>query len=174
MKQKKGAAPVAAETTPKPLKTKNGTETIISHDPVENLPQNFPLVKYGRTRAEQLRRLHFTHNIPGNDLVHTVQKISPRFGKSELSKAENSESYGIEISADALKALWLFYAPEEYEKMKRQKDGHRLTKRLSCRVDDKLYDLVQKYIKLERIDVNTFLNNLIIDYFYGFGGRNDG
>lgn len=161
MKRKNGAAPVAAETTPKNTGHAKGC------DPVVNLPQSFPLVKYGRSRAEQLRRLHFSHNISGADMVRTVQIIAPKFGKSELSKAENPESYGIEISADALKALWLMHAPEEYARMKKRRDGHKLAHRLSCRVEDTLYDRVADYIQSQGIDVNLFLKSLIIDFFAG-------
>lgn len=159
MKQKNGAAPVAAETTPKTTPHANGC------DPHKNVAQSFPFVKYGRSRAEQLRWLHFSKGVAGSDIVETVQAYAPKFGKSELSKTENPESYGIEISKDALTALWLTYAPDEYEMRKRTGDGHRLSKRLSCRVEDNVYTLVQCYVKAEHMDVDTFLNKLIRDYF---------
>ena len=158
--KRSGAASAATETTPMNSGPTKSSEI------ADTLAQNSVLVK-GRMRSEELRHLHFSCGVSPVEMVETVRKIHPKFDRAALSKAENADSYGIEISREAMKLLWQTYAPEEYAKRKRHQDGHRLTKRLACRVDDELYGLVIRQIEAENIDANTFLNNLIITFFYG-------
>lgn len=137
-KKESGAASAATETTPK---IKNRDQE--GFDQIDNLPQAEGIVKSERSRASQLQWL-LSHTEGSRELVDAVQTIYPQFDKSLLSKAKNAERYGVEICGDALKHLWLTYAPEEYAKRKRHSDGHKLTKRLQCRVDDETYAAFMK------------------------------
>ena len=157
MTKKNGAIPVAAGTAPRDdLMTGGSISPMILTQPAIS-------VKPGKSRADQLRFLH--RKAPAAEIIKTVQQISPRFSKVELSKAEN-DTYGIEIGKDELTALWLKYAPVEYEKLKR-KDRHRLTKRIACRVSDQMYDSIISYCRREGITVNTMLLTILVEYFGG-------
>ena len=158
-KKESGAASAGTETTPL-IENRNQE----GFDQIDNLPQEDQIVKSERSRAAQLQWL-LSHTEGSRELVDAVQTIYPRFDKSLLSKAKNAERYGVEICGDALKHLWLTYAPEEYAKRKRHSDGHKLTRRLQCRVDEGLYEAFMK-VCFERNfkDVNEALN-VVIRFF---------
>lgn len=162
-----GAASAATETTPMTKTTnRNGL------DQTDTVSQKTEVVKSDWSRASQLQWLLSHCN--RRELVEEIQKIYPKFDKTVLSKAKNAESYGVELCDDALKHLWLTYAPEEYAKRKRHSDGHRNRFRISCRMDaatytelfwctkqdgyktmqDWIMDQIQKYIK-EEIKTNV-------------------
>lgn len=154
-----GAASAATETTPM---TKNHNRE--GFDQTDNVPQKVEVVKSEWSRAAQLQWL-FLHCGTSRELVEEIQKIYPKFDKTVLCKAKNPDAYGVEICDKALKHLWKTYAPEEYAKRKRHSDGHRLTKRLHCRLDDETYE---SFIGRSREDgykdTNECLTALIKDY----------
>ena len=155
-KKESGAAPAATGTTPL-IENRNQE----GFDQIDNLPQEDQIVKSERSRAAQLQWL-LSHTEGSRELVDAVQTIYPRFDKSLLSKAKNAERYGVEICGDALKHLWLTYAPEEYAKRKRNSDGHKLTRRLQCRVDDETYEAFMRKCKDNGFkDANECLVRLI-------------
>ena len=162
-KKESGAASAATETTPL-IENRNQE----GFDQIDNLPQEDQIVKSERSRAAQLQWL-LSHTEGSRELVDAVQTIYPRFDKSLLSKAKNAERYGVEICGDALKHLWLTYAPEEYAKRKRNSDGHILTRRLQCRVDDALYEeFIKECHKSGFKDTNECLVELVL-YFVSAG-----
>lgn len=164
-KNESGAAPAATGTTPL-IENRNQE----GFDQIDNLPQEDEIVKSERSRASQLQWL-LSHTEGTRELVDAVQTIYPRFDKSLLSKAKNAERYGVEICGDALKHLWLTYAPEEYAKRKRQSDGHKLTRRLQCRVDENLYEeFIEESHKCGFKDTNECLVELVL-YFVSTGRR---
>ena len=154
-----GAASAATETTPV-IKNHNRKGL----DQIDNVPQKVEVVKSEWSRAAQLQWL-FLHCGTSRELVEEIQKIYPKFDKTVLCKAKNPDAYGVEICDEALKHLWQTYAPEEYAKRKRHSDGHKLTKRLSCRVDDETYE---KFIKICReeqfLSTNECLSYLVYKY----------
>ena len=155
-KKESGAASAGTETTPL-IENRNQE----GFDQIDNLPQEDQIVKSERSRAAQLQWL-LSHTEGSRELVDAVQTIYPRFDKSLLSKAKNAERYGVEICGDALKHLWLTYAPEEYAKRKRNSDGHILTRRLQCRVDEETYQQVRYKCEMDGFkDVNEFLYRLV-------------
>ena len=153
-KKESGAAPAATGTTPV-IENRNQE----GFDQIDNLPQEDQIVKSERSRASQLQWL-LSHCGGMNGFVDEIRKICPKFDKTILSKAKNADSYGVELRDDILKHLWLTYAPEEYFRRKRHSDGHRLTKRLYCRLEDDLYE---QFIKKSRIDGYTNSNDCIAD-----------
>ena len=158
MKKINGAVSTAIETTPKIAQLSRGS------DLAENVSQIDAFVKQDRSRAEQLQWL-LSHCCSSGDLVEEVKKIYPKFDKPCMSKAKRSDQYGLEIRDDVLKHLWQTYAPEEYARRKRQSDGHKLTKRLYCRLPDEVYEqFIQKVREDGYADCNACLTALITDY----------
>ncbi len=153
-----GAVSAATETTPEIAPQAE------SDDPAENVSQKGILVKQDRSRAAQLQWL-LLHCGPSGKLIREIRQYCPGFDKSSLSKAKNSDTYGVELTEDVLNHLWQTFAPEEYAKRKRHSDSHRLTKTLRCRVDDVTHS---RFIRKSREDgfkdTNESLIALILEY----------
>lgn len=97
--------------------------------------------------AEELRELRVTKQIPAKDMVAVVQALYPKYDKTVQSKCENGEAYGVTIRPDAMKALYERFAPERLEPPKRTRHGqHRLTCRISCRLENEDYEALQQLI----------------------------
>ncbi|MCI9038083.1 MAG: hypothetical protein HFF80_10050 [Oscillospiraceae bacterium] len=97
--------------------------------------------------AEELRELRISKQIPAKDMVAVVQKLYPKFDKTVQSKCENGDAYGVSIRPDAMKALYERFAPERLEPPKRTRHGqHRLTCRISCRLENEDYEALQQLI----------------------------
>lgn len=97
--------------------------------------------------SDELRDLRHAKNMPAGDMVAVVQQLYPKYDKTMQSKCENGAAYGVDIRADALEALYLAFAPELLEQRRRRKNsGHRLTCRISARLADGEYGLLQQHI----------------------------
>lgn len=98
--------------------------------------------------AEELRKLRVSKQIPAKDMVAVVQTLYPKYDKTVQSKCENGETYGVSIRPDAMKALYERFAPERLEPPKRTRHGqHRLTCRISCRLENEDYEALQQLIE---------------------------
>lgn len=98
--------------------------------------------------AEELRELRVTKQIPAKDMVAVVQALYPKYDKTVQSKCENGEAYGVTIRPDAMKALYERFAPERLEPPKKTRHGqHRLTCRITCRLEDDDYAALQQLIE---------------------------
>ena len=81
-------------------------------------------------------------------MVAVVQTLYPKYDKTVQSKCENGEAYGVTIRPDAMTALYKRFAPERLEPPKRTRHGqHRLTCRISCRLEDGDYAALQQLIE---------------------------
>ncbi len=86
--------------------------------------------------AEELRELRLSKQIPAKDMVAVVQAIYPKYDKTVQSKCENGDAYGVSLRPDAMAALYAHFAPELAEGRKTaKKDAHRLTCRISARLE---------------------------------------
>ena len=86
--------------------------------------------------AEELRELRLSKQIPAKDMVAVVQAIYPKYDKTVQSKCENGDAYGVSLRPDAMAALYAHFAPELVESRKTaKKDAHRLTCRISARLE---------------------------------------
>lgn len=92
----------------------------------------------GGSPGNQLKSLFVLYSLTAKDMAETVQDIYPRFDRYLLSKCEASDQYGIEIRRDALKRLYLKFAPEAWAK-RRSRDRHRRQRCIRCRLDDDTY-----------------------------------
>ena len=98
--------------------------------------------------AEELRELRVTKQIPAKDMVAVDQALYPKYDKTVQSKCENGEAYGVTIRPDAMHALYERFAPERLEPPKRTRHGqHRLTCRISCRLENEDYEALQQLIE---------------------------
>ena len=100
--------------------------------------------------AEELRELRLSKQIPAKDMVAVVQAIYPKYDKTVQSKCENGDTYGVSLRPDAMAALYAHFAPELAEGRKAvKKDAHRLTCRISARLETADYEALQRLIEAE-------------------------
>ena len=123
-----------------PQKNGSSTSSIVS--------QNSEDVK-----TEPLRELRISKAIPAKEMVEVVRELFPKYDKMLQSKCERSSEYGVRIRPEAMDALVAKYAPEELEKIKRKRrGGHRLTCRVTCRLEDAEYAEVVKLVREDGFD----------------------
>lgn len=83
-------------------------------------------------------------------MVAVVQAIYPKYDKTVQSKCENGDAYGVSLRPDAMAALYAHFAPELAEGRKAvKKDAHRLTCRISARLETADYEALQRLIEAE-------------------------
>ena len=100
--------------------------------------------------AEELRELRLSKQIPAKDMVAVVQQLYPKYDKTVQSKCENGEAYGVSLRPDAMAALYEQFAPELAKPQKAVKrDKHRLTCRISARLETADYELLQRLVAAE-------------------------
>lgn len=112
--------------------------------------------------ANELMELRVSQDIPAKDMVEVVRAIYPRFDKPLLSKCQHHELYGVDLRADAMDALREKYpaptvatpidADGADEASNPKRDTHRLTCRISCRLEDDEYEALLRYIKADGYD----------------------
>ena len=96
---------------------------------------------------DDLRDLRISKQLPARDMVAVVKTIYPKYDKTIQSKCENGDAYGVTIRPDAMMALFERFAPERLEPPKRTRHGqHRLTRRISCRLENEDYEALQQLI----------------------------
>lgn len=100
--------------------------------------------------ANELTELCISKQISRKEMVEVVQTIYSGFDKTVLSKCENVEKYGISLRPDAMKALYAKFAPDILEATKRRKgERHRLTCRISGRLETPVYEALQQHIQAD-------------------------
>jgi len=100
--------------------------------------------------AEELRELRISRKLPAKEMVEVVRGIYPKYDKTMQSKCERGDEYGVQIRRDALDALYARFDPDHLAKAKKKKgDGHRLTCRISCRLEDDEYAALKKYVQAD-------------------------
>ena len=109
--------------------------------------QTVPDLSSGGSSGNQLKDLRVSHALAARDMAETVQDLYPRFDRYLLSKCEASDQYGVELRRDALKRLYMTYAPTEWKKIQRRHtDRHRLTRSIRCRLDEPTYQALLSVI----------------------------
>lgn len=100
--------------------------------------------------ANDLRRLRTEHGIPAKDMADEIRRLYPKFDKTVLSKCEHGDEYGVVIKDDALAAVYAKFAPGALEPSKATRHGkHRLTCRVSARLDGELYAALQQQMRAD-------------------------
>ena len=108
----------------------------------------------------ELRQLRLDLGIPAKDMVAVVQAIYPKYDKTMQSKCERGDEYGVDLRPDALKALYDHFAPGK--EVKRKADGHRLSNRISCRLEDDDYVLLQQRMQADGYATNQELLTALV------------
>lgn len=101
----------------------------------------------GGSSGNELKDLRISHSLAARDMADAVQALYPRFDRYLLSKCEASDQYGVELKRDALKLLYMTYAPKEWKRIQRRHtDRHRLTRSIRCRLDEPTYQALLSVI----------------------------
>lgn len=95
--------------------------------------------------SDELRELRVSKNIPVKDMVEIVKPLYPKYDKVMQSKCENGDAYGVQLRRDAMEALYKAFDPEALTKKRKRKDQHRLTCRISCRLE------TDEYVQLKQL-----------------------
>ena len=116
--------------------------------------------------VNELRDLRLAKKIPGDRIVEIVRQYHPKFDKTVLSKCEHGEAYGVRIGRKALNALYSEFAPELLPKVQRERNGrHRLTKRISCRLEDEEHAALSQQIDADGYEtVQDWLADMVGQY----------
>jgi hypothetical protein len=88
--------------------------------------------------GNELKDLRISRALAARDMAEEVQTLYPRFDRYLLSKCEAGDQYGVEIRRDALKRLYMKFAPEAWKK-RRSRDRHRRKRSFRCRLDENIY-----------------------------------
>lgn len=110
-----------------------------------------------------LKKLRTSKNIPAKDMVAVVKALYPKYDKTVQSKCENGKVYGVCLLPDAADAIRDTFAPEL--KKKRKKDFHRLTCRIACRLENDVYEELQRNVKADGYStMQDLLTDLVKQY----------
>lgn len=111
-----------------------------------------------------LRELRLSRKLPAKDIVSVVQDIYPKYDKTMQSKCERESEYGVQLKQDAMDTLLMKFAPDLLT-AKKKNDGHRLTCRISCRLEDEEYEALKKYVEAEGFDtMQAWLTHRVRQY----------
>ncbi|MDF2984929.1 MAG: hypothetical protein K0R50_439 [Eubacterium sp.] len=127
-----------------------------------------------------LRELRTSRQLPAKEIVSVVQKLYPKYDKTMQSKCERGNEYGIQLRNDAMNALLMKFAPDKLSEdksaiqtpqddsskaTKDKNDGHRLTCRISCRLEDDEYKALKEFVKAEGFDtMQAWLTHRVRQY----------
>lgn len=119
--------------------------------------------------AEELRELRLAKQIPAKDMVAVVQRLYPKYDKTVQSKCENGEAYGVSLRPDAMAALYAQFAPELVKPQNAVKrDKHRLTCRISARLETADYEALQQLVAAEGYaTMQDWLTATVRTFIYG-------
>jgi len=97
-----------------------------------------------------LRDLRVRKQLPVKDMVEVVRELYPKFDKTVQSKCENGDAYGILLRPDAMDALYRRFAPDILEGRRlARRERHRLTCRISARLENADYAALQQHLKAD-------------------------
>lgn len=109
-----------------------------------------------------LKHLRISKDIPAKEMVAVVKAIYPKYDKTIQSKCENGNVYGVRLQPDAENAICSKFAPELKRK---NKDGHRLTCRISCRLETVEWNALMKNIRADGYNtVQDWLTHIVRRY----------
>lgn len=113
-----------------------------------------------------LRDLRVQKQLPVKEMVEVVRVLYPKFDKTVQSKCENGSSYGISLRPDAMDALYQRFAPEVLEGRRlTRRERHRLTCRISARLENDDYAALQQHLKADGYaTMQDLLTDLVRQY----------
>ena len=125
------------------------------------------------SRADDLRRLRIEKELPAKAMVEVIQRLYPKFDKTVLSKCEHGGEYGVSIRPEALSALFAEFDPDGPLAASKSRHGmHRLTCRVSARLDDSTYEALQRRMKADGYATNQdWIAAMVAQYIKGGDGH---
>lgn len=118
--------------------------------------------------ANDLRELRLRCQLPSKEMVAVVKELYPKYDKTMQSKCERGSEYGVDLRPDAMEALYRRFDPAALAARRRKKDsGHRLTCRISCRLEDEDYRALQQHIQADGYQtMQDWIANMVRQYIY--------
>jgi hypothetical protein len=102
---------------------------------------------------DELNILRDAKGIRTREILEALHELYPSFDKAMLTKVNHSDRYGVHLSIEGRNVLIDRLAPDLAEKVRRRRNGcHRLTRRISCRLEDGEYEALQRHIKADGFD----------------------
>ena len=84
------------------------------------------------------------------EIVEFIRRYHPKFDKTMLSRCEQSDVYGEQISREVMDALYAKFAPEMLPQVKWRRQGrHKLPKSIYCRLSDSDHERLLAHIELD-------------------------
>lgn len=117
--------------------------------------------------VKAIRALRSERHIPVADIVEVVSSIYPRFDRYLLSKVEHGEEYGIRLRADAQHELLTHFKVTQDGSKAKRKPTRSKPKRISCRLTDKAYGLLQRELDRTGVTMQSWLEALIAKALIG-------
>ena len=122
--------------------------------------QPMPIVTKLPPDVKVLRDFVKRRHIPLMDILEVVQTIYPRCDKSLLSKCAHGEETGAQLRGDAMRALMVHFH-EDCETGPR-KPVRKKPHRIQCRVDDEVYEALQRRLAAIHLNTQDYLEHLIL------------
>ena len=146
------------ETDPRQqIQSPDGATGISTDSIVTNLPAD----------VKAIRALRSERHIPVADIVEVVSSIYPRFDRYLLSKVEPGEEYGIRRRADAQHELLTHFKVTQDASKGKPRPNRTKPKRISCRLTDKAYGLLQRELDRTGVTMQSWLEALIAKALIG-------
>lgn len=122
--------------------------------------------------VKAIRDLRTERHIPVGDIVEVVASVYPRFDRYLLSKVEHGEEYGIRLRADAWHTLMTHFKLAQDGSKARRTPNRTKPKRISCRLTEKAYGLLQRELDRTGMTMQGFIEALITQAISG--GKTNG
>ena len=130
------------------LEIKKGSSATTLSTPEQYTPITSIALDTEIVKQDFLKSLRLSKKIPRDDMVDCVKGKFSKFDEALFHKCEHGDKYGITLRREAFDAILDAFFSEEVKKAikKRRRGGHKLTKRIQCRLTDETYDQLMLYI----------------------------
>ena len=105
--------------------------------------------------------LQDNRHIPTADIVEVVAAIYPKFDRFLLSKVKHGDETGIRLRADAQHELLIHFKVTQDASKAKHKPNRSKPNRISCRLTDKAYGLLQRELDRTGVTMQSWLEALI-------------
>lgn len=112
-------------------------------------------------------------HIPTADIVEVVAAIYPKFDRFLLSKVRHGDETGVRLRADAQHELLTHFKVTQDASKAKRKPNRSKPKRISCRLTEKAYGLLQRELDRTGVTLQSWLEALITKALLNHGEVND-
>ena len=106
-------------------------------------------------------------HIPTADIVEVVAAIYPKFDRFLLSKVRHGDETGVRLRADAQHELLTHFKVTQDASKAKRKPNRSKPKRISCRLTEKAYGLLQRELDRTGVTLQSWLEALIAKALIG-------